>query len=531
MDTTGKLAQEIREDGTRDEILAACYKDVGLYLRTFFPKRFFRPFGPDHRRIFEAYAEKDFSELKNRQVIIVAQRGFGKTTLVRGLACHAITFDEARYILFLGANMPNAERSSEAVKNMMINSPVVKKLFGSLKPENRETDFSKRVWKIRLPEAITGTIGVPKGVEAANRGLNYDEGELSLRPDFIIPDDLDKDEQQNSDISREGLKDNFMAVVKQLVDRGKLDKAPDEIKPWRFIYPGTILGADTLLERLMNREDWTTITAPICDENFKARWPEFADDDDVKRLKEEFKDDMDTFYREFMCLPFDPKLATFKTSYFKYYEELELRKTLGRMVRLLMVDPAKTKKISSADSAIISVAVDPETERIYVLNIVNGKMHPSELYDVIFEEIERWQIQAYGVEVTSLSEFITQPLLEQQLQRGLFPQFIELHARGKKEDRVRQMQPYYKKGQVFHNKDTCGPLETQLVMFPKANYWDVMDAFAYLPQMLAECDIYMKKQEEDVEAQYQKLLDEDEGMGDIELNDPLEEFNYMGGLE
>ena len=531
IDQSEKLARELREDGTLVDIMSACYKDIGLYLRVFFPKRYFRPFGPDHKRVFEAFQNKEIKSLKDRQILIVGQRGIGKTTVIRGLGCYTITFDEARYLLCLGSSQDNAERSSEGIKNMMVSSPMMKKLFGDLRPVNRETDFSKLVWKIRLPGATTGTIVVPKGVESAVRGLNYDEGELSLRPDLILPDDLEKDEQQGSDLQRAKVKENFMAVVKQLVDRGRMDYAPDEIKPWRIFYVGTLLGSDTLVEKLMVRDDWNVITAPICDENYKARWPEFANDEDVRQLREEFKDDMDVFYREFMCLPMDPATATFKPDFFQYYDEIELKTKLGNMVRFVLCDPAKTKKLESADSAVIAVAVDAENERIYVLDIDYGKMHPSELYDSIFTMVEKWGAQAYGVEVTSLYEFITQPLLTEQLRRGLFPEFIELQARGTKEDRIRQLQPLYKKGQIFHNKEKCGPLEQQLVTFPKPSRWDVMDAFAYITQMMEKCSIYLKSQEENIEAQYAALIAEDEASEELETEDLFGEYHMLGGID
>jgi len=51
--------------------------------------------------------------------------------------------------------------------------------------------------------------------------------------------------------------------------------------------------------------------------------------------------------------------------------------------------------------------------------------------------------------------------------------------------------PFYEKGLISHNKDSCGQLEQQLL---GSRLRDVADCAAYLPQMLAKGAKYMAVQ-------------------------------------
>ncbi|GAG32621.1 unnamed protein product, partial [marine sediment metagenome] len=88
-----------------------------------------------------------------------------------------------------------------------------------------------------------------------------------------------------------------------------------------------------------------------------------------------------------------------------------------------------------------------------------------------------------AIEVTGLNEWITHPLKDEMAYKGKFLQVIELHARGKKEDRISGLAPYYHRGVVYHNPAVCRPLEEQLLSFPYSRYMDAMDALAYVIEL------------------------------------------------
>jgi hypothetical protein len=76
-------------------------------------------------------------------------------------------------------------------------------------------------------------------------------------------------------------------------------------------------------------------------------------------------------------------------------------------------------------------------------------------------------------------------------------ELVELQARGKKEERVASLAPFYRRGYIYHNPDRCGVLEQQLLEFPRPSKWDVMDAAGYLAEMLDKGFMYFAPKEGD----------------------------------
>jgi hypothetical protein len=103
------------------------------------------------------------------------------------------------------------------------------------------------------------------------------------------------------------------------------------------------------------------------------------------------------------------------------------------------------------------------------------------------------------------------------LRRGKFYDLIELKARGSKEDRIAALIPFYRMGFIFHNKTCCAPLEAQLLSYPRSKKWDIMDALAYVVEMLELGERYFvpndeifEDKEEDIEREYAELERENE---------------------
>ena len=124
---------------------------------------------------------------------------------------------------------------------------------------------------------------------------------------------------------------------------------------------------------------------------------------------------------------------------------------------------------------------------------------------------DRFNARVVGIEVTSLNEFITYPVRNEMLRRGLMFDLIELKARGKKEDRIASLASFYRQGLIYHKKGVCDVLETQLMSFPRSRYFDAMDAFAYIVEMLEVGYRYFEPAEdvydspEDIEKEYDVL--------------------------
>jgi len=257
----------------------------------------------------------------------------------------------------------------------------------------------------------------------------------------------------------------------------------------------------------------------MCDDNYKSNCPEFMSDEDVMKEVRYHRANamMDVFYREFRNIPVSKEDATFKEEYFKQYHEAseEFQKALSNIESVVIVDPAKTVKLHSAESAVVGWGIDRASARMYVRDVVSKKITPDELYDEMFLMAARLSAKVVGVEVTSLNEFIVQPIKNEMSKRGQFFELIELKARGKKEQRIASLVPYYRQGYIYHNEACCGGLEAQLLGFPRSKMWDIMDAAAYIIEMLELGDRYFDPPE---------MGDPEDEFKELEYDEPLQNW-------
>jgi hypothetical protein len=299
-----------------------------------------------------------------------------------------------------------------------------------------------------------------------------------------------------------------------------------------FIYIDTIKHEDSLLVDLLESPEWASVQLSICDNNYKSLDPNYMTDEEIQAEVEEHRrlGTLDEFYMERRNIPVSTEDAVFKQSYFKYFEDHGDKLVIGkgedkeeirasRLLHVTIVDPAKTVKINSAETSIQTIAVDRKSRKILNRYITSAKMFPDEIYEEMFKQVIMFKSFILGYEVTGLNEFIIQPIESECRVRGIYPLLMALTAKkgigekGKAE-RVRTLAPLYKLGYVYHNKTNCGPLEAQLLGFPRSKLWDVMDGFAYITHIMDKMSVYFDPTDEsdDVEEidEYDDLEDEDE---------------------
>ena len=485
----------ITEDENIKDIMAQCYASTRTSCKILFPERFWLDFSGLHNEIFKVLDDDSI-----QQAVIAAPRGTGKTTIdTIAYPAKKILFQDKKFIVPISATATKAVMDGENLKRELIQNRVIKELFGPMKSDS----FSKEQWITQ-----NGIMVMPRGAGQQVRGILYDR----YRPDLIIADDLEDPEAVKNEDLRAALREWWFSDVCNSINRSQKD--------WKIVIVGTVLHEDSLLIHLLNDPDWYGVRLELCGADLKSNWPDFMSDDEVRKLYESHtrRGQLDLFSREYQNLPVSAEDATFKQEYFKYYLETDSdfleRLRLGKIETILIVDPAKTTKMHSAESAIVVVGLDTENQRVYVRDVVSGKFHPDELYDHIFKLSTRFKVRVFGVEVTGLNEFITQPIRNEMMKRGLgYPnEMVELKARGReKSDRVRALVSYYRQGHMFHNESACRGLEAQLMSFPRSALWDQMDALAYFIEMAELGTRYFEPPPpENSEDEYKELRAEDE---------------------
>lgn len=497
-------------DNELKQILSTCSISTKATALTFFPERFHVPFAENvHDKIF------DLIDGKANKVVIAAPRGWGKTSIVAlALIARYILFRKCEFIVYINMSHDAASLQTENLRRELTTNLAIKQFFGPIRPRGVRRDevdesFSKKSW------VAYDTFVLPRGSGQQVRGVLF----KNSRPGLIVIDDLEDPETIEGDVIRAKRKNWLYADVIKAVPRLH--------KNWKIVYIDTLKHEDALIQHLLDAEDWASIRLEACDDNFKSVAPHFMSNEDIaKEWEEHSKAGMtDVFFRELRNLPISTKDAAFQKDYFRYYGharedqigEHDLKLTDAdiqnnkNIENVVIVDPAKTVKLHSAESAIIGIGIDLNSARIFIRDIVSEKFYPDELYDAMFDMGARLDAKVLGVEETSLNEFIKQPIKNEMFKRGKFFELIWLKTRGgmKKELRVKELVPYYRQGYIYHNASCANmkKLEAQLLMFPRSKLWDIMDAEAYIIEMLEMGERYFSPKEDpaDVEAEYREL--------------------------
>lgn len=515
------------QDLAKRQLVKDCMFSLPLTGQALFSSRFHRPFSPNHYKVFDLLADKT-----KQYKAIAAHRGFGKSSIVDLLLpAHGILFQQRRHIVVIGCSARGAIMQTENLKDKLVNNPKVLDLFGTVEGDS----FAKDLWIAKSPTGID-TMVHPRGSGQQVRSSLYGD----WRPDLIIVDDLEDPENVLSDEQRAKQKEWFFSDVLGAIDLGS--------KEWEIVAIGTIVHEDSLIANLVSEgpefAEWSSLVLPLCDEDGHTNWREFMTDEQIeaKRKELEAKGLEDVFAREYLCLSISPTKRSFARSMFIPYNEAEEKLWTRRTVEtLVLVDPAKTTKMVSDDSAIVGISFDTAPGILYVRDVVRGKMHPDnepgvggELGGLYYEAIEmckRLGARILGIEVTSLHEHITYPMEDAIRRSGVPIQLIDLLAKTKKdskEKRIGSLLPFYRQGLVRHNPACCRTLENQLLWWPKSKKKDVSDALSYFVSLLDEGEVFVNFAPEGVEPEdiYEELAREDEKMGELREEDWAYSANY-----
>lgn len=256
---------------------------------------------PFHREGWAAYVSDA------PQVVLVAPREHAKST--------ALTFDyilaealfrRASYIILIGSTEANAaEQLSNIIEETRGNDEMIRE-FGIAEIErDSQTDLIVRMkdghrWRV-----------LACGCEQKIRGKLWN----GMRPDLIVGDDMEDDEQVDSKERRAKFRRWFFRAAKQALSRRG-----------RIRVHGTILHEDSLLARLLKNKTWkhlfykahnsfddfTGILWPAgwSEARLRARRQEFIEDGDSGGYSQEFlnepQDNADAYLRKQDFLPMLP---------------------------------------------------------------------------------------------------------------------------------------------------------------------------------------------------------------------------------
>lgn len=140
------------------------------------------------------------------------------------------------------------------------------------------------------------------------------------------------------------------------------------------------------------------------------------------------------------------------------------------------VDLAPAEKMSSDRNSITTVGVTPWNECI-VLESWARRCTALEVIQHLFEVKARFQPRAFGIEDVGYQKVLKQFLRQDMMDRMTYMNIVPLKARGKKEQRIRSLQPYMATSRVFIRAN-MHILRNEMSEFPLGEHDDAVEGLS-----------------------------------------------------
>ena len=334
-----------------------------------------------------------------------------------------------------------------------------------------------------------------RGAGQKLRGNKYG----SIRPELVVLDDVENDEQVETETQRKKLMNWFL---KALIPVGNPNTD--------FVFIGTVLHYESLLQKLLtspqfsmwNRKRYQAITkfsdSPLWDEwekmmanendpdaaehayafykkhrdemlqGVNALWSKSSPDYYENLMELRFADSA-AFQSEYQNEPIDPENADFLYEWFDFYYELpEIESIYGAC------DPSLGK--AKSDRAAIIFAGKDKNGFLYILDVTLGHFTPDRLIDLIIAGCFKYQskLRAMVIETIQFQAMFKDEVMKRGLNAGIQIPIVEFDSKVEKELRLRGLIPKIKNKYIKFKKDQMA-LVNEFLRFPKGTD-DGMDA-------------------------------------------------------
>ena len=458
--------------------------DLGYFGRAYLKHYFVRPSPSFHEELDEIWTKgvlkgrnpavdaKKISRLDGSKSVVAAPRGHAKSTnFTFKDSLHAALYLYKHYIIILSDSSDQAEGFLSDIKTEMEDNQEIRLDFGNQQG---------KVWKSTVILTTGGVkieaIGSGKKVRGRRHG--------AWRPDLLVLDDIENDENVNTPDQRRKLDSWFKKAV---------SKAGDTYTD--IMYIGTILHYDSLLSNTLknpeyesrtyravisfsDRDDlwdkWTELYTNLFDPDHKQHAREFYLEHEAEMLKGtevlwpekldyyklmviKVSDGDAAFNSELQNDPIDPDSASFQEEWMDYYEpELVDFKDI-RYVFVGANDPSLGKNKKSDTSAIINLAVDLYSGYLYIEMASIEKRKPDQIIKDIFEANRRLKrdygkgFYKFGVETVQFQYFFKEVMAQLSAELGEYIPIEEIQSTVNKMLRIESLQPYIKNGYIKFN--------------------------------------------------------------------------------
>lgn len=467
-----------------DEIVEQCKEDIELFCKTFFPKIFSGEFCEFHKEVFQSLKDYIINR-KNEKYYYVrsAPRGHGKSQLLSfGFPLWCVCYGYAKNILIVSDTNEQAMQFIMAIRDELEENEVLRTTFGDM--------VGGRVWANTKIQTSNKIQVVGKGAGQKLRGIKYRQ----FRPDVIIVDDLENDENVETEAQRMKLLNWFQ---KALIPCGSISE--------KIIYIGTVLNYESLLNKLLtqpeysmwNRKRYQAVThfsdCPLWEEwETILKNEEISNANDVaKQFFLDHKQEMmegaevlwedkqpdyyydlmimrimnpDAFDSEYQNDPVSENQRDFKEEWFQYWEILPEINSI-----YISVDPSLAKKDKADKSAIITLGRGKDNY-IYVIEADIQRRKPDKIIDDLISKCitYREKLVKVGIETIQFQYFFAQECGRRALAQNVAIPIEPMQSMSDKALRIKGLIPFIKNGYIKFNRNQKRLLD-ELRHFPRGS--------------------------------------------------------------
>lgn len=484
--------------------------DMEFFGRAYFPHYFSRPSPEFHRELDAIWQQgvlkgrypltaadtKTISRLPGVRRAVAAPRGHAKSTnLTFKGTMHSTLYGYKHYPIIISDSSEQAEGFLDNIRVEFEENTAILEDFGPL---------AGSVWRSNVLVTKTNIKIEAIGSGKKIRGRKH----RNWRPDLIILDDVENDENVRTPEQRKKLKDWFDKAV---------SKCGDDYTD--IVYIGTLLHYDSLLAKTLANpayrsikykavirfsqaddlwQKWETIFTDLSNDDreadalafFQAHktamlegtqvlWEEKLSYYDLMVMR--VSEGEASFNSEEQNEPINPDDCLFMEEWFDYYNEAEVNFGDPAFDFFGFIDPSLGKTKRSDFSAIVTLAKHKGSGYMYVVDADIERRHPDRIIaDVLAKE--RWLRASFGhgyrklgAETNQFQWFLKEELAKASAKAGLYLPIEEVQQTSDKVMRVQTLQPDVKNKYIKFNRRHKRLLE-QLTQFPMGAHDDGPDA-------------------------------------------------------
>ena len=458
---------------------------------------------------------KEISRADGCRRAIEAPRGHAKsTTFTFKDSIHAAVYAYKHYEIILSDSSEQAEGFLTDIKTEFEENAALREDFG---------DLQGKVWKAMVILLSNGTKIEALGAGKKIRGRRHKQ----WRPDLILCDDLENDENVNTPEQRKKLRNWFYKAV---------SKAGDTYTD--IVYIGTLLHFDALLANVAKNPSYKTVKyqGVISFAKNTALWDAWeviytdlendARQEDAADFFEQNKEAMlegtavlweaklsyydlmvirvsegeASFNSEIQNDPIDPESCTFQEEWFDFYDDNGKAPPDFSDPRFVFIgsnDPSLGKNKKSDTSFIGALAKDLKTGYMYIVIADIDKRKPDQIITDAIENSRRLKrdykrpYYQFGVETVQFQYYFAEIMRQKSAEVGEYLPIVEINSVQNKDARIQSLQPFVKNGYIKFSKKHKTLLK-QMTEYPMGKNDDGPDGLQMMVKLALDVKVGSK---------------------------------------